>query len=354
MTSKKDRLLAKIGAPPGTLVHIGRPRDHKVNISVYDYSLTHCDVFSVDTIEESLERAQSDSNTWINIDGLHEVDTIRRVGEVFNLNPLVLEDILNTEQRPKFENHGDFYFIVTKMVSYHEDKDNHDVEHLCIVLGRNFVLTFQEIEGDVLDPVRKRLEMETSRIRNRPGDYLTYVILDTIVDNYLPSVERSRERIEELEERLINAEELNITDELQCSTRELIELRRIVWPMREVISTMRQFETNLIREDTDPFLRDIQDHLNHFADILESNHDLLGGLRDMHATNINNKMNEVMKMLTIIATIFIPLTFLAGVYGMNFHFMPELNWPWAYPVVLVLMLAVAIGMFIYFKRKKWL
>lgn len=355
--NKKPRSLQaeKIGKPPGTLMHVGAHRGEEVRITAIDYSEKTHEQFEITEIEDCLKRAgNKETNTWINIDGLHDVEVIRKFGEAFKIDPLVLEDILNTEQRPKAEDHLDYFFIVARMLIFNEKTDRHEVEQVSIILGENYLLTFQERPGDVLDPVRQRLKNGTGRLRRRPGDYLAYAIVDTIVDNYLHSIERSRERLEDLEDRIVVDDKTDYSDELHLCRRELTDLRRIIWPMKEVISAMQSAGSELIKEDTVPFLRDTNDHVAQYLDVLDGNRELQIGLRDIMATNISNRMNEVMKVLTIIATIFIPLTFLAGIYGMNFAHMPELAWPWAYPVLLGIMAAVAVGMVIFFKRKKWL
>ena len=355
MPKSRSRQAEKIGKPPGTLVHVGVQRDEEVRITAIDYNEQTHEQYEIANLDDCLQKARDpNTNTWINIDGLHDVEVIRTLGEAFNIDSLALEDILNTEQRPKAEDHQGYFFAVTKMLRYNEKADKNEVEHLCIILGETFLLTFQERRGDVLDPVRQRLKNGASRLRRRPGDYLAYAIIDTIVDNYLHSIERSRERLEELEDQLVEESHTDITEELHKCRRELTQLRRIIWPMKEMVAVMQNSGSELIKEDTEPFLRDTHDHVSHYLDVLDSNRELQAGLRDILSSNISNRMNEVMKVLTIIATIFIPLTFIAGIYGMNFAHMPELAWPWAYPLVWGIMAVVAVGMIIYFKRKKWL
>lgn len=240
---------------------------------------------------------------------------------------MILEDIVNTDQEPKTEDHQDYIFVINKMLTPNNSRGVQSVEHFCLVLGKTFLLTFQEEKGDVLEPIRKRLQKESSRIRKHPGDYLAYAIIDTIVDNYVISIENMRLEMEELEDSVLTSPETNISDILHQNRREMIKLRRIIWPMRKSLGSILSLDSPLILEETSKYFRDTHDHLNGFAEYLENNRELLSSLRDINSTNISNRMNEIMKVLTIIATIFIPLTFLAGIYGMNFQHMPELALP---------------------------
>lgn len=344
----------KIGAPPGSLVHIGKLRQEKVRITVCDFEPARVQTYLAEDFDSCVRHVDDDTVTWIHIDGLHDVELIRRIGARFALDPLALEDILNTEQRPKVDDFVDYLFVTARMMTFDDDADSHAVQHFCLILGPRWVITFQEVENDVLKPVRERIAKEQSRLRQRGTDYLAYVILDTIVDHYLPGIDRSRDRIEELEERLVDDLIKDPSRDLHTMRQELNELRRIVWPMREVVNSLLTSESPHIKESTDTFLRDTEDHLNAFADVLDSNRELMLSLRDIHATNLSIKMNEIMKVLTTIATIFIPLTFLAGIYGMNFEFMPELGWPWSYPILLLCMVGIGVGMFTFFKKKRWL
>jgi magnesium transporter len=354
-TNQQDKRFAKIGMPPGALVHIGKVYAEDVRISMFDYTEESIEYIENVDIETCGQHAQKDSVTWIHVTGLHDVQTIEKFGSLFNLSPLVLEDILNTEQQPKVEEFADYVFVATKMIAYNKEEDAHELEHFCLIFGQKFLITFHEVGTDVLDPLRKRLEKSNSRLRSRPPDYLAYAILDTLVDNYLYSIERARERIEDLEEDLLLSERVeNVPELLHRSRRELIELRRAIWPMETVISHLFHSDTPLIRDTTDPFLRDTHDHVKSYLEMLDRSRELISGLQDIHFANISNRMNEIMKVLTVMASIFIPLTFIAGIYGMNFHHMPELSWPWAYPVLWGIFILVGGGLFLYFKRKDWL
>ena len=290
--------------------------------------------------------------TWINVDGLQEVDIIKKVGEEFNLHSLVLEDIANTGQRPKIEDFSDYVFTVLKMIQYTQEEIR--TEQVSLLFGVDWVLSFQESSGDTFDAVRNRLRASESRIRKRGPDFLVYSLIDSIIDNYFVVLEKIGERIEEIEDELIYNPVPETLQKLHDLKREMILLRKSVWPLREVISRLERWESKLINKSTDIFLRDIYDHTIQVIDAIESFRDMLSGMLDIYLSSISNRMNEVMKVLTIIATIFIPLTLVAGIYGMNFRSMPELGWDWGYPFVLLFMLGIGIIMLFYFRNKKWL
>ncbi|MFO7899381.1 MAG: magnesium/cobalt transporter CorA [Planctomycetota bacterium] len=342
-----------VGLPPGTLVHVGDPRTATVGIRVIDYSPS--DVRESEVSPEQCGRfLDSNTVTWINVDGIHDLDLIGALGREFKLHPLLLEDVANTRQRPKVDEYEGRLFIVLKMLYVQEDDGSVDAEQVSLVVGRNFVISFQERPGDVFEPIRDRIRRAKGRIREAGADYLAYALIDAVVDNYFLILEGVGDRIEELEESVVSDPDTELLRGIRRLKREAMLLRRSVWPLREVVSALCRGESPLVRADTLPYLRDVYDHTIQVADTIESFRDLIGGLRDAYLTVISNRMNEVMKVLTIIATIFIPLTFVAGIYGMNFEHMPELKYPWAYPAVWAVMLLVAIGMVIYFKTRKWL
>jgi len=342
------------GLPPGTLVYTGERKAEKVKISFIDYDETQFKEKEVKTIEECFPFKDTPTVTWINIDGVHEVDIIEKMGKHFDLHPLIMEDIVNTEQRPKMEDSGSYIYIVLRMLSYDEKDKEIKSEQVSLVLGSNFVISLQESEGDVFKPVRERIRKGKGRIRKMGSDYLAYALLDAIVDNYFVVLEKLGEVIEDIEDELVRKptpETLQIIHNLK---REAISLRKSVWPLREVVSSLERAETPLIHESTKIYLRDVYDHTIQVIDTIESLRDMVSGMLDIYLSSISNRMNEVMKVLTIFAAIFIPLTFIAGVYGMNFAFMPELAWRWGYPVVLTVMVLVAVVLLFYFRRKKWL
>jgi len=344
----------KVGLPPGTLVHIGEKKTEKIRIRLMDYDEHNLEEREIDRIEDCFAFKESPSITWINIDGLHDTGIIERIGERFDLHPLVLEDIVHTDQRPKVEDFENYLFIILKMLFTDEGSSTINTEQFSLILRSNLVITFQEREGDVFDPIRERLRKGKGRIRRMGSDYLAYALMDAIVDNYFIVLEMLGEQIESLEAELMKDPDQNTMRTIHNLKRELIMLRRSVWPLREVINRLERDETYLIQEKTTVFLRDVYDHTIHIIDSIETFRDMVSGMLDLYLSIISNRMNEVMKLLTLIATIFIPLTFIAGVYGMNFKHMPELDWNWGYPAVLLLMLAIGIIMVLWFKRKRFL
>lgn len=346
-------MAARAGLPPGRAVFIGRQKVDSTTIDVMSYD---ADSFTEEK-ECSLERALALSDTtkitWINITGIHDTDLIDSIGERFGLHPLTCEDIVNTDQRPKLEEFPGYMFLVLKMMTYHEGRRDIDVEHVSLLLGKGWVLSFQERPGDVFDPVRERLRSSVGRIRKHGADYLTYALMDMVVDNYFVAIEGIGEYIETIDEEIMADPSPSHMNEIHRLKRCMLTLRKAVWPLREEIGSMEKNQSELIAEDTGTFLRNLYDHTIQVIDMVETHRDLLAGMHDTYLTRVSNRMNDIMKVLTIIATIFIPLTFIAGVYGMNFRHMPELSEPWAYPAVLLLMLLVAALMVWFFKRKKW-
>jgi len=288
------------------------------------------------------------------LDGIHQLDNIEKIGEHFKIHPLVLEDIMNTGQRPKMEDFNDYLFIVLKMLSYDEEENETKTEQVSLILSSKFVISFQESEGDVFDPVRERIRSDRGRIRKMGVDYLAYSLIDAIVDNYFMVLEKIGEKIEDIEDELVKNPTPEVLHTIHRLKRELIFLRKSVWPLREVISRLERWESPLIDKSIDIYLRDVYDHTIQVIDALETFRDMLSGMLDIYLSSLSNRMNEVMKVLTIIATIFIPLTLISSIYGMNFKYMPELDWFWGYPLVYTVMLAVSAVMLIYFRRKKWL
>jgi magnesium transporter len=292
--------------------------------------------------------------TWVNVAGIHQVEVFEKLGSCFSLHPLVLEDILNSDQRPKMEEYGDDLYLVLKMLSYDDDRDEVQAEQVSLVLRGNVVFSFQENEKNLFAGLVDRLRNGKGRIRKMGADYLLYAILDFIVDHYFLVLEKIGEGIEKLEEKLLSDPKTPTLQKLQQLKREMLFLRRWVWPLREVMSALERGELGQIREGTRIYLRDVYDHAIQVLDTIEIFREMLSGMVDIYLSSLNNRMNAVMKVLTIIATIFMPLTFLAGVYGMNFKYMPELEWPWGYPLVVAVMAGIGITMLILFKRKKWL
>ena len=344
----------KAGLPPGTLVHIGEKKAETLKITVMDYDESHFEEKGVKTIDECFIFKDKPTVTWINIDGLHQVEILEKLGECYGLHPLVLEDILNTDQRPKMEDYGEYIYIVLKDLDYDDKSSQIEPEQISLILGPNFVFSFQEREGDTFDTIRERLRNSKGRIRKMGADYLAYTLLDSIVDNYFIILEKLGEKIEFLEEKLVTQPTPETLQIIHYLKREMIFLRKAVWPLREVISGLERGESSLIKESTRIYLRDVYDHTIQTIDTIETYRDMVSGMLDIYLSSVSNRLNSVMKVLTIIATIFMPLTFLAGVYGMNFKFMPELEWRWGYPLIWLVMVGIGVFMLLYFRKKRWL
>jgi len=344
----------KAGLPPGTLIHIGERKRETVRITLIDYNEQRFQEKQVANIEECFQLKTAPTVTWINIDGIHQVDIIEKLGRQFELHPLILEDILNTGQRPKFEDFDEYIFIVLKTLTFDEQKETIQTEQASLVLGPNFVISFQESIGHVFEQIRRRIRNAKGRIRKMPSDYLAYALIDAIVDNYFIILEKLGEKIESLQEQLVTKPTEKTLQQIHNLKREMMSLRKSVWPLRELLSGLQRAESSLINESTGIYMQDVYSHTIQIIDTIESFRDMVSGMLDIYLSSISNKMNAVMKVLTMIATLFIPLTFIAGVYGMNFRYMPELERRWAYPAVLLLMVAIAVGMLVYFRKKKWL
>ncbi|MFW6138515.1 MAG: magnesium/cobalt transporter CorA [Spirochaetota bacterium] len=343
-----------IGLPPGTLVHIGERKTKNVRISIINYTQESYSEEQTEDMDVCFSYLRSPGVTWINVDGLHEPKVMEELGRNLSLHHLMLEDILNTWQRPKAEDYESYLFFVLKMLSYKDEEESIESEQVSLVLGRNYVLSFQERQGDVFDPIRERIKTNRGRIRKMGADYLAYSLIDAVVDSYFIILERFGQKLEDLEEELLVRPTSETSWKIHTTKRELISLRKSVWPLRELINTMQRVEGELIKKTTLIYLRDVYDHTIQVIDSTESFRDIVTGMLDTYLTSISNKMNSIMKVLTLIATIFIPLTFLAGIYGMNFEYMPELEWKWSYPIVWAVMVATALSLVWFFKRKRWL
>ncbi|MGE4578151.1 MAG: magnesium/cobalt transporter CorA [Desulfuromonadales bacterium] len=354
------KLIRKRGKPagsaPGTLIHVGEKRTERVRLHYIDYDAHQLEEQDVAADEAAACCALKDrpSVSWINVDGIHNPATIQTIGDCFSLHPLVQEDILNTDHRPKFEAFDDYAFIVLKMPFYDQERREVRTEQVSLILGNRFVLSFQEKEGDVFDKIRDRLRNNKGRIRKLGADYLAYALIDAVVDHYFSILEQIGDQIEDLEDELILEPDQETLHAIHNFKREMILLRKSVWPLRELISGLQRDESDLISDTTKIYLRDVYDHTIQVIDTVETFRDIIAGMLDLYLSSLSNRMNEVMKVLTIMATIFIPLTFLAGVYGMNFHYMPELTWRWSYPAFWLIMIAISLGLFVAFKRRKWL
>jgi magnesium transporter len=343
----------KAGMPPGSLVHIGETPAEAVSIELIGYDQDTFKEQRFQTVDDCLPHLERSGITWVNVEGVHNVDIIRQLGERFSLHPLVLEDIVNTVQRPKIEDYNDYLFIVLRMLRP-TGGGEFTSEQLSIILGTKHIFTFQEgIEGDVFDTVRERIRNGKGKTRGMGADYLAYALIDAIVDNYFNVLEDLGERIVNLEEELTLAPDKATLIEINTIKQEIIFLRKAVWPLREAVSFLERGDSHLLSSATRLYFRDVYDHTVQVIDTVETYRDLLSGMLDLYLSSISNRINEVMKFLTVIGTIFMPLTFLVGVYGMNFKHMPELEWHNGYFILWGLMIALSIAMIIYFRRKRW-
>jgi len=344
----------KAWASPGKLVHVGEQKKAAVEITAFRYTETACEKTVLKTAEECRSLQQQPGTTWINIEGLHDTAFMEQIGAQFGLHPLILEDILNTDQRPKLDDMSDYISVVMKMLDYDED-GGIITEQISLILGDNFLITFQEgTQGDLFDPVRERIRSGKGKIRKMGPDYLAYALIDGIVDNYFAITEKISEKIEAIEETLLSDPGNEVIHDIHHLKLAILHLKRYIWPLREIINALAKGESPLISESTLIYLRDVYDHVIHAIDTIETTRDMISGMLDIYLSSVSNRMNQVMKVLTVIATIFIPLTFIAGVYGMNFKHMPELEWPWGYPMIMAFMAAAAGVMLLLFKKKKWM
>lgn len=343
-----------VGASPGTLVAAVEKLDQKVKMTLFDYDAINLRETEIKAIEEVYGFKEKPTATWLDIAGLHDPEILTKLGQHFEIHPLVLEDILNTNQRPKIENYDSYLYLVFKMLNFNRNEKKISGEQVSIILGPHHVISFKEDEDDIFDVIRQRIRNNDSRIRRHGSDYLAYRLLDTVIDHYFVILEEVGQTIEDIEEELLEKPSDGTMQQIHQLRRELIYLRKSVWPLREVIANLEKEESGLIKKTTHPFLRDVYDHTIQVIDTTESFRDMASGLLDLYLSTVSNRMNEVMKILTIMASIFIPLTFLAGIYGMNFKFMPELDWQWGYPSFWILIVVLGVTMVVYFKKKGWL
>ncbi|MDP5157582.1 MAG: magnesium/cobalt transporter CorA [Flaviramulus sp.] len=343
----------KVGQIPGSVIYTGEKSNQKLFIEAFDYTKDYVVEKELTNVEECFDFEEG-SITWININGLNHVKAIEKIGEHYELHPLVLEDIVNISQRPKIDEYDDYLFVVLKML-YYDANEKIVSEQVSFILGKDYVLSFQESEGDVFDSVRERIRHAKGRVRSMKSDYLLYVLIDAVVDHYFSVIEILGDKIEDFETEIFsgNVKE-DISKEIQDLKREILRVRRAIFPLREVLNRIEKNESALVDPKTHTYYRDIYDHLIQVSENIDIYREMIWSLMDMYMTTISNKMNEVMKVLTIMASIFIPLTFIAGVYGMNFEYIPELKYKNAYFVLWGVMIVIFLGMLLYFKRKKWL
>ncbi|MFA5648713.1 MAG: magnesium/cobalt transporter CorA [Bacteroidales bacterium] len=350
----------KPGDSPGTAIHTGKKILNNVIVTIHSFNEKNFSSHTVKTIDKIDTDLTNKTKIWVQVQGLHDIDTLQTVWKHFNLHPLVEEDIVNTNQRPKVEPYNDYIFLVLRMINYAKDEQTSINEQVSIVLGANYVITFQESDTPIFSPVIKRLEQNDTRLRKLGPDYLAYALTDCIVDNYYNSLYTIDDIIEGIEEEVIANPKKHHLQQIHSLRNDLMVFRKSAWSLRDGLNSLLRDESPLISDEVKIFTRDVHDHLVQVIDTLENSREMVYSLYDMYMSNLSNRMNEVMKVLTIIATIFIPLTFIAGIYGMNFNpkssplNMPELNWYWGYPASIGLMAAITIIMLVFFKRKGWL
>ncbi len=348
------RRAKKAGLPPGSLVYLGDKPNVTTKIQLFDYLDGHLTEREIAQPEECAPYKDSDTVTWINIDGIQNVGVLEKIGKQYDLHPLVMEDILNTDQRPKIEDHEHYLYVVLKMLSYNEAEQEIAIEQLSLVLGNNFVLSFQDKPGDVLDPLRERIRQSKGKIRKLGADYLLYAILDEVVDHYFVVMEKLGEKVEQIEGIVAVKPRPDTLPQIHRLKREMIVLRKAVWPLRELITTLRHDDTPLLKESTAIYFRDLNDHIVQIIEGVEAYRDMLSSMLDIYLSIMSNRTNGVMKVLALFSAIFMPLTFITGIFGMNFKNFPELEWKYGFQGTLILMAILAAGLILFFRRRKWL
>ncbi len=345
----------KIGVPPGTLLHIGEQKTQKIKLGLVDYNKERVIEKENATIQECLGCMKGDDSiSWVHVGGVHDPELIATIGKQLGLHPLMMEDILNTGQRAKLDDYRDTIYIVTRSLKYNAEKNEVDDEQISIILGKSFVFSFTESSDNQFKDIKERIKKPLSRFRVSGSDYLMYAIIDTIVDNYFVVLEKVDDYLEKLDESLVDHPGRSVLAKIQKMKREMTLLRKWIWPMREVASQLLRIESPLISQSTRVYFRDVHDHAVYAIETIEGFRDIVGNMIDLYLSNISQRLNEIIKVLTIVSTIFVPLTFISSVYGMNFDVMPELHWKYGYPLLLLLMLLVAGGMLAFFKRRHWL
>jgi len=350
---KRSSRKLKAGRSPGTPIFVGEQRIDQVTVSAIHYLGDELTVHESPPTAALAALAAGTGITWIDVVGLHDSAAIEAIGNSFKLHPLVIEDILNTNQRPKLEEHEQQLYLVLKIITTGTVPWELDAEQLSLVIGPGYVLSFQERDSGILASVRERLVQGRGRIRQRGPDYLAYALMDAVIDQYFVNLEQLGELIEDLEDEVSSAPERQHMNRIHQFKRSLLTMRRACWPLREELARLEKDDSGLIADGTRIYLRDLYDHTIQVIDSIETSRDILSGMHDIYLSGISNRMTEIMKVLTLIATIFIPLTFVAGVYGMNFEHMPELGWRWGYFLVLGFMSAAAAGMLFWFRMRKW-
>ena len=354
MADSISNISGKSGMAPGSLVHVGEVHTTRCRISLLSYNKETIEERAVELMEDISQYKDLQAVTWVIVEGLSNVEVIESVGKLFDVHPLVLEDILNTHQRPKFEEHENYLYIVLKGLLPEEAAFSINYEQISILVFDNVVFTFKEKVDDMFMPVIQRIKNSRGRFRSLGTDYLAHAILDIIVDQNFGIIDSLAETIDAVEEEILTNPTASSLKTMQSVKREIVYMRRFISPLRELLAALLRSDSRLIKEHTLIYYRDVLDHVLRVSESLDSYRDILSNLLDVYNSSINNKMNEVMKVLTVFASIFIPLTFIVGIYGMNFEYMPELKWRWAYPALWVSFLVITVSLLVYFKKKKWL
>jgi len=351
MAGKKTA--SKVGLPPGSIVHIGQKKIEKVKIDLTEYDENKFETCEINSVEEIDPYTDTPQVTWVNVCGLHDTELIKQIGEKFNIHPLVLEDILNTETRPKIEITDNYIFVAMKMLTNNNPKNQINTEQVSFILGNTFVFSFLEKSDSIFNPIKDRITNNYGRVRKQASDYLFYALMDVVVDQYFLLLEQIEEKMELLDDDVINNTDKSQIEKIYNLKNKLLLTRRSLWPLREIFSRLIREESPLINRKVIPYLRDLLDHTIQITETIDLQREITNGIMETHISLMSYKMNEVMKVLTVIATIFIPLTFIVGIYGMNFPNMPEMQWPWAYSALWGVMIGVVLFMVFYFKRKRW-
>jgi magnesium transporter len=344
---------AKVGLPPGSIIHVGEQKIEKVKITLTEYDEKKLETCEINSVEEIDPYTDTPQVTWVNVCGLHDTEMIKQIGEKFNIHPLVLEDILNTETRPKIEMAEKYVFIAMKMLTYNTEENEIVTEQVSFILGDTFVFSFLEKSDNIFNPINDRIINNYGRVRKQASDYLFYALMDIVVDQYFLLLEQIEQNIESLDDEVITSADRSQIEKIYNLKNKLLLTRRSLWPLRELFTRLIREESKLINKKIVPYLRDLLDHTIQITETIELQREITNGLMETHLSMMSFKMNEVMKVLTVIATIFIPLTFIVGIYGMNFPNMPEMKWPWAYFALWGVMIGIVLFMVFYFKRKKW-
>jgi magnesium transporter len=351
--SHAKKISEKVGLPPGTLIFTGEKRVEVEKITIIDYNEETFEIKEAMEVPENLHEIKDTTVRWVNVEGISKLNIIEKIGKQFQLHPLTMEDIVNPAQRPKLESFEGYLFLILRILRWNKAEKKIMSEQIGIILGNTYVISFRETDSNIFDLILERIIKAKGRIRKMGSDYLVYSLIDIIIDNYFVILEKIGKKVDKIEEELVENPKIETLHAIHLLKRELITLRKTIWPSRNVVNSLQR-EDSYINEATQIYLRDIYDHIIQIIDTFENYRDIISGMLDIYLSSVSNKMNEIMKVLTIISTIFIPLSFLAGFYGMNFLYMPELKIPIAYPILIIIMIIIAIIMILFFKRKKWL